>query len=104
MTLLDRFTKQPSEIKRYQIDYSEWLSTGETVVSVTTEVTVMNPATGDTPGQELTVGTTSIAGGTVFEYFVSLGLDKRRYKVTFKATTSDGQLVESEIEFKVDDK
>jgi hypothetical protein len=28
MALLDRFDKQPTEIKKYQIDYSEWLPTG----------------------------------------------------------------------------
>lgn len=103
MALLDRFIKQPAEIKKYQIDYSEWLPTGETVTAVVTQVTLLNPATGDVGEPALTVGTTQIVGGNVFEYFLSSGTDGKRYKVTFQADTSDSQRVESEVEFKVDD-
>ena len=103
MTLLDRFIKQPAEIKKYQIEYAEWLSTLETVVSVVTAVTLLNPGTGDVGEPTLTVGTPSIVGGTVYQYYVSAGTDGKRYKVTFQATTSAAQLVESEIEFKVTD-
>lgn len=103
MALLDRFKKQPAEIKKYQIDYSEWLATGETVSSVGTAVTLLNPASGDVGEPTLTIGTTQIVGGTVFEYYVSSGTDGKRYKVTFQASTSDSQTVESEIEFKVSD-
>ena len=107
MTLLDRFLKQPAEIKRYQIDYSDagapWLATGETVTSVVEVVTLLNPATGDVGEPTMTIGTTQIIGGTVYEYYVSAGTDGKRYKVTFQASTSDSQTVESEIEFKVSD-
>lgn len=103
MTLLDRFLKQPAEIKKYQIDYSEWLATGETVDSVVTAVTLLNPASGDVGEPALTIGTTAINAGTVFQYYVSAGTDGKRYKVTFQASTSDSQTVESEIEFKVSD-
>jgi len=103
MTLLDRFIKQPAEIKKYQIDYSEWLADGETVSSVVTAVTLLNPATDDVGEPTMSIGTTQIVGGTVFEYYVSLGTDGKRYKVTFQASTSDTQTVESEVEFKVKD-
>ena len=104
MTLLDRFNKQPSEIKRYHIDYAEWLSTGETVISVVTAVTITNPASGDVGEPTMTVGTTSIiSAGTKYEYYVSAGTDGKRYKITFQASTSDAQTIESEIEFKVRD-
>ena len=103
MTLLDRFNKQPAEIKKYQIDYSEWLATGETVTSVVTAVELLNPATGDVGEPTMTIGTTAIVGGTMYEYYVSLGTDGKRYKVTFQASTSSSQIVESEIEFKVND-
>jgi hypothetical protein len=103
MTLLDRFIKQPADIKKYQIDYSEWLATGETVDSVVTAVTLLNPADGDVGEPTMTIGTTQIVGGNVFEYYVSLGTDGKRYKVTFQASTSDSQTVESEVEFKVRD-
>lgn len=103
MTLLDRFIKQPAEIKKYQIDYSEWLATGVTVDSVITAVTLLNPADDDVGEPTMTIGTTQIITGTVFEYYVSAGTDGKRYKVTFQASTSDTQTVESEIEFKVRD-
>jgi hypothetical protein len=103
MTLLDRFNKQPADIKKYQIDYSEWLATGETVDSVVTAVTLLNPADGDVGEPTMTVGTTQIVGGNVFEYYVSLGTDGKRYKITFQASTSDSQTVESEVEFRVND-
>lgn len=103
MALLDRFNKQPNEIKKYQVDYSEWLATGETVSSVPTSVTLLNPATGDVGEPTLTVGSTQIVGGNVFEYYVSSGTDGKRYKITFQASTTDSQTVESEVEFKVKD-
>ena len=103
MALLDRFKKQPLEIKKYQIDYSEWLADGETLNGVATQVELLNPATGDVGEPTLTVGTNQIVGGTVFEYYMSSGTDGKRYKVTFLAATTDAQTVESEIEFKVFD-
>jgi len=104
MALLDRFNKQPAEIKKYQIDYSEWLATGATVSTVSTAVTLLNPAAGDVGEPTLTVGTTQIIGsGTIFEYFLSSGTDAKKYKVTFQADTSDFQKVESEIEFRLED-
>jgi hypothetical protein len=103
MTLLDRFLKQPAEIKKYQIDYSEWLATGVSVTSVVTAVTVLNPADSDVGEPTLTIGTTNITGGYLYDYYVSSGTDGKRYKVTFQASTDDSQTVESEIEFKVSD-
>lgn len=103
MALLDRFNKQPAEIKKYQIDYSEWLATGETITAVSTAVTLINAAADDVGEPTLTVGTTQILSGTAFEYYLSSGTDGKRYKITFQADTSDSQKVESEIEFKVTD-
>ena len=96
MTLLDRFIKQPAEIKKYQIDYSEWLATGETVTSVVTAVTILNPADTDVGEPTLTIGSTAInVDGDLYDYYVSLGTDGKRYKVTFQASTSDSQTVVS---------
>ena len=104
MALLDRFKKQPDEIKKYQIDYSEWLVTGQTITSVSTVIEILNPASDDVGEPTLAIGITQvIAAGTIFEYFLSLGTDRNRYKLTFQADTSDIQKVESEIEFKVND-
>ncbi len=103
MALLDKFLKQPDEVKKYQIDYSEWLATAQTMVTVTPAITIINPADDDVGEPTLSIGSTDIIGGTLYEYFVSLGTDGKRYKVTFLADTSDAQTQESEIEFKVND-
>ena len=103
MTLLDRFLKQPDEIKIYQIDYEEWLFTGEVLTAVSPTVTLLNPASGDVGEPTLAVGVTSILAGNIFEYSLSAGTHNKRYKITFLADTSDSQRVESEIEFKVTD-
>ena len=103
MTLLDRFLKQPGEIKKYQISYSKWLLTGEQIISVSPTVTILNPASGDVGEPTLTVGTTQVINGDTFEYYISSGTHNKRYKITFLADTSDSQRVESEIEFRVRD-
>lgn len=103
MTLLDRFRKQPAEIKKYQINYLEWLPTSITITTVTTAVTLLNPEADDVGEPTLTVGATAVIGGTMYEYYLSSGTDKKNYKITFQADTSDSQKIESEIEFKVND-
>ena len=103
MTLLDRFLKQPDEIKKYQIDYSEWLNTGERIISVSQVVTILNPAASDVGEPTLTVGVTQILNGDLYEYYLSSGTHNKKYKITFLADTTDSQRVESEIEFKVRD-
>lgn len=103
MALLDKFKKQPDEILKYQIDYSEWLGDTETITVVSTAVTLLNPEADDVGEPTLSVGVSSIIGGTMFEYYLSLGTDKKLYKITFLADTNIAQKVESEIHFKVDD-
>lgn len=104
MALLDRFNKQPAEIKKFQIDYSEWLTTGQTITAVAPVVTILNPASGDVGEPTLTIGTTQIIdSGTKYQYYLSAGTDRKRYKITFLTDTSDTQKIESEIEFKVND-
>lgn len=104
MAVLDRFKKQPNEVKKYQIDYTEWLSTDETIIAVTQSVATLNPASTDVGEPTLTVGTTNIIeSGTKYEYYLSSGTDGKRYKITFLSDTSDAQTLESEIEFTVND-
>lgn len=103
MALLDRFNKQPDEIKLYQIDYSEWLLTGETIISIATDIELLNPDSGDVGEPTLSLGTPSIINGNVYQYYLSLGTDNKNYKITFLTDTSDSQRVESEIEFNVRD-
>ena len=103
MTLIDKFIKQPNEVKKHQIDYSDWLATGETLSSVTTNVEIVNAASGDVGEPTMTISTPLVVDDVYFQYYVNGGTDGKTYKVTFLADTSDSQTVESEIEFKVND-
>lgn len=90
---LGRFTKQPAERKRYSIDYSDWLDTGETISTATFAVA----PTGALEVDAYTIG--SPATSVVF--FVNGGTSGVTYKVTVTITTSGGQIKEDEILFSV---
>jgi hypothetical protein len=92
---LGRYSKTPAERKRYAIDYSEWLDTGETVSSYIF-------ATSPTTASPLVVDATSLAtGNEVLVFFVSGGIDGQQYTVDVKATTSGGQVKEDTVLFNV---
>lgn len=92
---LARFTKQPAERKRYSIDYSDWLDTGETISTVTF---VPSPiATGG-----LEIDAYSIASpATSVVFFANYGVSGTTYTVTVTITTSGGQIKEDEILFAI---
>lgn len=87
-------TKTPTEIKRYKIDYSDWLDTGETVISKTFT------ASGD--GNLITVPTSSIAGdGQSVTFFIAGGDDGNTYELLVQVVTSGGQTKEDELQVTV---
>jgi hypothetical protein len=95
---LGRFSKTPSERKRYAIDYSQWLDTGETVVTYTFTATPVDATT------TFTVDASSLsASGTTLVFFVSGGANNSQYTVDVKATTSGGQVKEDTVLFTVRD-
>lgn len=92
---LARFTKQPSERKRYAVAYSEWLDTGETISSVAFSVT-------PTTSPALVVDASSLSDGNkTVVLFVNGGTNSTTYTVTITITTSGGQTKEDEIVFSV---
>jgi len=104
MAVLDRFKKQPSDNLKYHIDYSEWLPTGVNVASSSVSlIEVLNPASTDVGEPTLAITSPIVVGNDKIQYFASSGTDGKKYKVTFQTLMSDTQLVESEIEFKVND-
>lgn len=97
MMLLARYVKTPIEEKRYTIEYTDWLDTGETVAGVVFSVA---PVTA-TP---LEVATSLIdAAGQVVAYWVRGGDDGAEYQITVVATTSGGQIKEDAVFFTVRD-
>ncbi len=97
MSVLDRYRQQPSETRRREIDYSEWLATEELITDI--DVTV-SPST----SPALAVAPVSIdPDGKIIEYYAGGGLTGNDYTVTFKITTDDGQVREDEVEITVEE-
>jgi hypothetical protein len=92
---LARFSKQPDERKRYVIDYSDWLDSGETITSVVFAVT---PVTAN----QLQVDAFTIASpATSVVFFVNDGTDDATYTLEVTTTTSGGQVKKDQVLFAV---
>lgn len=91
---LGTFTKTPVERKRYSLDYTDWLDTGETVSSW---VFTVSPSTGTTPLiiDASAVDTTS----KQIIFFANYGVDGVTYVVDVRMTSSGGQTKEDQINF-----
>lgn len=91
---LGRFTKTPNEVKRYKIEYSDWLDTGEYVSAATfTQLS----GTG-----LLTIVTNAITGtSTQLTFAVSGGSDGVDYEIAVRTTTTGNQVKEDSIVFSV---
>lgn len=95
---LGNFTKTPAEVKRYKVEYSDWLDTGEYVQSVVLTVTPTSPS------NPLTAAANSIgASATSFAFFVAGGVTGTVYTVDIRVTTTGGQIKEDTILFTVRD-
>jgi hypothetical protein len=94
---LGSFVKTPIERKRYAIDYTDWLDTGETLSTVTYNIpNVTTPP--------LVVDASSIdATNKIAVFFINGGLNTRQYTVEVTATTSGGQIKEDTVQFNVRD-
>lgn len=97
--ILERFMKQPVEVKDYDINYAEWLDPmNDTLQSVDTTVTCLT----DPDDVSLVVNTTEVANKAV-KLWVSGGTTRQRYKIEVRVTTMGGRIDESELIFVVRD-
>lgn len=94
---LANFIKSPLERKRYTINYTDWLDTGERVQSITFTVT---PATGS--ALDIDAHTIAVDGLSVV-FFANLGELGEVYTVEVLMTTDGGQVKEDEILFTIRD-
>lgn len=95
---LGSFQKTPVERKRYSLDYTDWLDTGETIVD---RVFAVTPITGASP---LQVDASAIdPTGKLVQFFANYGDDDVTYTVDVQITTSGGQIKEDQILFSVKD-
>jgi hypothetical protein len=104
MAFLERYEQQPLDIKNYVLDYSQWLAVNEKLTSVVFKIAILNEQTGDVGEPTLSVNSVSLVNvETGVKYYVSGGLDGRRYQVTATAMTDDTQTYEVEVEFRIDE-
>lgn len=86
MSVLGRYIKQPDETESYTIDYTDDLTDGDGVVSVSVTVA---PAT-------ITLVSTNF-DLTSLRIWLSGGLAGVKYKATATATTGDGRVLQDEF-------
>ena len=91
--ILGNFTKQPVDVVDYDIDYSEWLSEGDTIESATVTVA---------PATNLVIDSLFVNDPRI-KIWVSGGTNGVTYKVTVTATTADGRVKQDEFRVKVKD-
>ena len=85
MSRIGKYVKAQADRKRYQIDYTSWLDTGEQVTSV---VFTIPTNTGTLP---LVVdGVQVLPTGLGVQYYVSGGLDGTTYEIIATLTTTTG--------------
>lgn len=89
--ILEKFEKQPSEIKHFDIHFEDFLA-GITDTALSVVVTADSGVTQPTAA--------SITAGVV-KLWIAGGTDGTTYKVTIQLTTTGGWLEEQEIQVKV---
>lgn len=91
--ILGNFTKQPVDVVDYDIDYSEWLSEGDTLESASVTVA---------PATNLVIDSVFVNDPRI-KIWVSGGTNGVTYKATVTATTADGRVKQDEFRVKVKD-
>lgn len=89
---LGNFTKQPVEVKDYDLDYTDWLTASDNVESATVTV---EPA-------GLTVESVFVNDPRI-KIWVSGGTDATQYKLTVTMTSADGRVKQDEFKIRVKD-
>jgi hypothetical protein len=100
--ILGKFVKQPAEILDFDIDFSEFLSDGDSLV-VTGDPPVPSPLDVTVTPAGLTLGATLVRDGLVIKQWVSGGTNGQKYKITITATSNAGRVKQVEFTVRVKD-
>ena len=76
------FTKRPADVRKYDMEFSSSLITGDTITAVT--------VTEDVGDGALTIASETFSG-TLAQVTLSDGTDGENYDVLFQVTTSEGE-------------
>jgi hypothetical protein len=88
--ILGTFIKQPTDVVDYDVEYQEWLVSGDTLVSATVAIT---------PDTDLEEDATYVLPDKV-NIWLSGGLNGSTYKLTVTATTAAGRVRQDEFRVK----
>ena len=97
--LLGKFKQSPNEKKRYVMDFSLDLDTGETISSIVTNV--LPPAGAPVSPALVCNGIVIAPSGTQYIYYVSGGADGYQYEVQFLVTTSLAKILEAVVAYPI---
>lgn len=90
------FIKQTDEKFPIAADFSDVLATGETIVAETSEVIAYDSGDNDVSSTILVEDSKSVLESLLLAK-VRAGVDGKKYKVTFKAMTSNNNIYELDI-------
>jgi len=96
--ILEKYTKQPSEVKDYDVGYSDWLPPGDTVFDVTTTVLCLTNAT-----DVALLNTSIVVSPDGIKFWMAGGTDGAKYKLTALVSTQGGRIDEIELVFTIKD-
>lgn len=90
---LGKFLKTPEEIKRYTIEYANWLDSGEFLSAISFDIL------SDNTGLLVFIPNNIAPNSTKISFFVTGGDDNETYRAAVSATTTAGQVKQDTIDF-----
>ncbi len=100
--ILGRFIKQPAETLDYDIDFSEFLADGDTLVTVG-DPPVPSPLDVAVNPTGLSLGPTVVIDGKRVKQWLSGGTNGVTYKITLTMTSNAGRIKQVEFVVRVKD-
>lgn len=101
MSRLAKYIQSPEETKRYSIEYSDWLDTGENLADISFEITPTTSPALSVLSSNIVLGDTG--GLTQLRFFVTGGVAKNSYKIIVNVATSGGQEKQDTVLFDIRD-
>jgi hypothetical protein len=101
-----RFNQSPAEVKRYVLDYTMQLATGESIDSIAVNVVQVGGVTTVAPFVIDNVALLPPESGVVLgaAFFASGGDNNTQFEIQFLATTSLNQILEDVVSFTLAEK
>jgi hypothetical protein len=95
------FKQSPAETKRYVMDFTLDLASGESITTVTVNITQTGGVTGGPALAATNIALLPAVSGQVtgFAFFVSAGATACTYEVQFLVTTSLTQVLEEVVQY-----